>query len=436
MGSRNLLFLYGKRFCRVCSTSTLRTTCFLLALLAALLSAGTLSAVDEENCLMCHRFRGLARVQKDGSFRLFFVDEELYGKGPHARVSCVGCHADIKKIPHADSEPVDCLRECHIEEPNREILFTHAGVGKILGGSVHAPTDATGALREFAEDFPTCKDCHDEPLFRPVAFFKGARAGVSERALGRCSVCHFDEQFVRYYYHHVTARLHKARDSREVIAMCGSCHADPALAVRHGLPNVVSSYLETYHGKAVTFGSRRAPDCMDCHVLAGDSVHAMHSKDDARSAVHPNNLGATCATPECHPAATPALASFDVHADRNPSTHSLEFAVALFFVLATLAVLLPILTLCVFGLIRELFPSHQAEQEIEQLAALARRRVGAGKGIRRFGSSLRVQHALLILCFVILCLTGFPMKFSETSWAPVIAPPATAAASSAAKRRS
>lgn len=392
----------------------------LLVLMAVLIGSRDLSAVDDENCLMCHRFRGLARVDRDGAFRLFFVDEELFGKGPHARVSCMGCHADITQIPHESSLPVDCLRACHIEEPNREILFSHAGVGEVLSDSVHARGDATGSPVEFKEDFPECKDCHDEPLFRPVSFFKGARAGVSERALGRCRLCHLDEEFVRYYYHHVTTRLHKARDPREVVAMCGSCHADPALARRHGLPDVVSSYLETYHGKAVMFGSKRAPDCMDCHVREGASVHAMHSKDDARSSVHPTHAGATCATPQCHPAAAPALAGFDVHATRNPRTHPLEFSVAFFFVFATLAVLLPILTLCVLGLIRELFPSHEAEKELEQLAALARRRAGGARGIRRFSTSQRVQHAILIACFVILCLTGFPMRFAETSWAPVV----------------
>ncbi len=87
-----------------------------------------LYAIDSENCLMCHRFRGLARVDRDGSYRLFYVDETLFGRGPHARVSCKGCHADIEKIPHDNAKQVDCLRSCHIEEPTREIIFTHAKV--------------------------------------------------------------------------------------------------------------------------------------------------------------------------------------------------------------------------------------------------------------------------------------------------------------------
>lgn len=397
----------------------LRAAMGLFALAIVLASSARLYAVDPENCLMCHRFRGLARVDKQGAYRLFYVDETLFNRGPHARVACTGCHADIEKIPHDNAKPVDCLRECHIQEPTREILFTHTKVEAALGDSVHASTDANGVPRANSEDFPQCKDCHDIPLFRPISIFKKMRAGVSERAIDRCTLCHSDENFVRYFYSHVTTRLHKARDPREVVSMCATCHADAAFAKRHGLPDVVSSYLETYHGKAVLLGSSMAPDCLDCHARQG-SVHEMHSMKDSRSSVNAANRPATCTGQDCHDTATPALASFDVHATRNPRTHPLEFAVALFFVFATLGILLPILTLNVLGLIRELFPSRQAEKELERLVELAEEKAAAEGGIRRFTRGHRTQHAILVILFVVLCLTGFPMKFPQASWAPVI----------------
>jgi cytochrome b subunit of formate dehydrogenase len=202
--------------------------------------------------------------------------------------------------------------------------------------------------------------------------------------------------------------------------MCGSCHGDAALARRHNLPDVVSSYRETYHGKAVQFGSRRAPDCMDCHVREGESVHAMHGRNDPRSSVHTANKAATCRTAECHPGAGSALAGFRVHADRDPARHPLEFAVGLFFVVATLGLLLPILTLSVLGLIRELFPSHRAEEELDRLTEVAERKALKEGALVRFTLGHRLQHAFLISCFAVLCLTGFPLKFPDTSWAPVL----------------
>lgn len=391
----------------------------LLALALTVLLPQVLYAVDAENCLMCHRFRGLARVDKEGDYRLFYVDESLFSRGPHARVSCKGCHADIEEIPHDNAEPVDCLRSCHIEEPTREIIFTHATVRKGLEDSVHAPVTENGTATSYPEDYPRCKDCHDIPLFRPVSIFKQVRAGVSERAISRCTQCHSDENFVRYFYSHVTTRLHKARDPREVVSMCASCHADPAFARRHNLPDVVSSYLETYHGKAVLFGSALAPDCLDCHA-SQDSVHEMRAATDPRSSIHPENRPATCDTPDCHKSASPALASFDVHANRNLQTHTLEFGVALFFVVATLGILLPILTLNILGLVRELLPSHRAEGEIEHLVRVAEKKAARENGILRFTGSLRLQHAFLVVVFVVLCLTGFPMKFPEAPWAPAL----------------
>ncbi len=399
--------------------SSLRLVLGFIALVSTIVFPQKLHAIDAENCLMCHRFRGLARVDKEGDYRLFYVDETLFGRGPHARVSCKGCHADIDKIPHDNAKQVDCLRNCHIEEPTREIIFTHAKVSKTLEDSAHALTTVDGSARDFPEDFPLCKDCHDIPLFRPVSIFKKVRAGVSERAISRCTVCHNDENFARYFYSHVTTRLHKARDSREVVEGCSACHGDTALAKRHNLPDVVSSYFETYHGKAILFGSTLAPDCLDCHAREG-SVHEMRAHTDPRSSVHPDNRFATCSTKDCHSNAGPALASFDVHANRDPRTHKLEFGVALFFVLMTLGLLLPILTLNVLGLIRELFPSHQAEEEIERLTKIAQQKAAQEGGLKRFTLSYRIQHAFLVTVFIILCLTGLPMKFPKASWSPVI----------------
>jgi len=398
---------------------SLRLAPVFLALALAIMLPQALYAVDAENCLMCHRFRGLARVDKEGDYRLFYVDETLFSRGPHARVSCKGCHADIEKIPHDDAKQVDCLRSCHIEEPTREIIFTHAKVSETLEDSVHAPIEKDGTSRSFPEDFPGCKNCHDIPLFRPISLFKTVRPGVSEHAINRCLVCHSDEHFTRYYYSHVTTRLHKARDPREVIDMCSTCHADTALARRHKLPDVVSSYFETYHGKAVLLGSSLAPDCLDCHARQG-SVHEMRSATDPRSSVHPDNRPATCSTADCHHSATPALASFDVHASRDMSTHTLEFGVGLFFVIMTLGILLPILTLNILGLIRELLPSHQAEREIERLVKLAEKKAALEGGILRFTGAQRIQHAFLVTVFLVLCLTGFPMKFPNAPWAPVV----------------
>jgi cytochrome b subunit of formate dehydrogenase len=86
----------------------------------------------------------------------------------------------------------------------------------------------------------------------------------------------------------------------------------------------------------------------------------------------------------------------------------------------TLAILLPILTLNVLGYIRELIPSHEAEEEIEHLTEIAEKRAAAEGGLQRFTLSYRIQHVFLVTVFVVLALTGLPMKFPEASWAPTV----------------
>ena len=140
-----------------------QTAVALFALILVLMSSQPLRAADPENCLMCHRFRGLARVDKQGTYRLFYVDETLFNRGPHARVACTGCHADIEEIPHDNAKPVNCLRECHIEEPTREILFTHTKVETALKESVHAPMDANGVPHANLEDFPAVQGLPRHP---------------------------------------------------------------------------------------------------------------------------------------------------------------------------------------------------------------------------------------------------------------------------------
>ncbi|MFA6425253.1 MAG: cytochrome b/b6 domain-containing protein [Phycisphaerae bacterium] len=279
---------------------------------------------------------------------------------------------------------MDC-RGCHdADMPTRETMLKHE---KLLD-SVHTSIEQDGTPRAFQEDYPDCKNCHDN-------------------------------NFIRYYFTHNTTRLHKVRDPCEVVNTCARCHANTAMAQRHNLLDVVSSYMETYHGKAVLFGSSRTPDCLDCHAGQG-SIHKMHAKTDQRSSVNSENRAATCTAENCHTSAAPAISSFNVHIKHDMVTNPLLFGVALFFVVMTLAILLPILTLNILSLVRELFPSHEAEQEVKRLEELINNKPALRGGVLRFTGSLRLQHIFLTLNFLVLCLTGFPRTFAKTRWAPVI----------------
>ena len=319
---------------------------------------GISHAADIGNCLLCHKYPGLSRVDEKGEFRLLFVNENIFNKSVHAKVKCEGCHPDIKKIPHEPAKKVDCLSQCHIIEPSSEKKFSHKDVETFLAGSVHAKTDKDGQPKKFAEDIPTCKDCHENPLYRPLSFFKRVRPGISEIALGRCRVCHKSDEFIYRFYNHVTTRLHKIRNPRNIAETCARCHDNPEIIARHELTTrAVFSYGETFHGKAAHFLSEQIPDCLDCHVKPGESVHQMLTNKDPNSITHINNKGTICGNMDCHPRATPQMANYKVHTEFNLEQSPFEYYFQVFFIVLTGGTLLPLMGIMFLDLVRRLFPN-------------------------------------------------------------------------------
>ncbi len=102
-----------------------------LAAIFLMLACATAEAIDPEGCQVCHRYRGLARLDNQSqTIRLFYVDPTYYDRalGPHARLLCTDCHKDsgIQVIPHQPTSPVDCTQSCHLTRPDKlEVYFAH-----------------------------------------------------------------------------------------------------------------------------------------------------------------------------------------------------------------------------------------------------------------------------------------------------------------------
>jgi len=337
---------------------------FLLTIISFVLISPELYAGDELNCVLCHKHRGLSRIDENGEFRLFYINQELYESGPHRRNKCKDCHTDIDRIPHKPAKKVDCTQQCHIVEPSGQKKFSHKHVAETLAKSVHGKLDENGKPKEYAEDYPQCKNCHDQPLYRPFSFYKGRKvAGISKRSISRCKSCHTDGNFAEDFYEHVTTRLHKSRYSVETIEVCAKCHQDKAFRERHKLDDVITSYKETFHGKMVILGSERTPDCIDCHVVAGENAHLIESKDKPTSAVHKNNLATTCRASGCHEKAAAQLASFQTHVTYDREKYPLQFYMLIFFKALMAFILYFFLTLIFFELMRRLFPKFSFFKE-------------------------------------------------------------------------
>lgn len=319
--------------------------------------ATVVQAGEELNCLICHKHRGLSRIDEQGKFRLFYINNELYESGPHRRNKCKDCHTDIVRIPHDPAEKVDCTQQCHIVEPSGKAKFSHKPIAETLKKSVHGKLDADGKPKEYQEDYPGCKDCHDQPLYRPLSVFKGeAKPGISERSISRCKSCHRTGNFAEDFYEHVTSRLRKGRFPMETINVCAKCHQDPDFLERHELDDAVTTYKETFHGKLIALGSERTPDCLDCHVVEGENTHLIEAKTVPTSAVHESNVGNTCMASDCHTKASTDLSSFQTHVTYDREKYPMQFYMLVFFKALMAVILYFFLALIFFELMRRLFP--------------------------------------------------------------------------------
>ena len=207
-------------------------------------------AVDEENCLFCHKYRGLSYISnqedKEEPFRLLYVTEDLYLNSPHGNLKCSSCHTDIDKFPHGEIKKVDCLIVCHIDEPSSGLPFSHQRVEEHLSRSAHSRYDEEGNLKEHQDDYPDCITCHQDPLYRELAFLNENMPGLEQETIQRCSICHEEQAFMRKFYSHFTSQdARSLRRPPEIIEMCGTCHGDTEMMKRHGLSNLIKSYQET-----------------------------------------------------------------------------------------------------------------------------------------------------------------------------------------------
>jgi len=95
----------------------------LIVLFLSFISADVAMAVDEDGCLICHKFPGMVRIEKgENRLRVLHVDEDLYLSSPHGKYSCRKCHAEITKVPHTGQTGVDCSSNCHLDDKDNRLI--------------------------------------------------------------------------------------------------------------------------------------------------------------------------------------------------------------------------------------------------------------------------------------------------------------------------
>jgi len=332
------------------------------------------------------------------------------GRSVHdGKATCIDCHGaphETHKVADLASavSPVNQIRSCggcH-DEPASLVdgyLTSVHGKALLLSGLIDAPScsDCHGAHDIVAADSKkagtshfnspeTCGTCH-------LLLFEDWKAGSAHGLAWQagedgpvCTDCHATHQIADPTM--PPARLASA-------GICGECHAE-----------FLTTFRDSFHGKANDLGFVGGATCADCHT-----PHKNLSADDPQSSVHPDNLMSTCGV--CHEGVSASLLSFDPHNDASDPDDNFYVYVVWIFMTGLLIGVFSFFGLHdLFWLQRTVVGALKGEFKEE-----ARQN---GQYIRRFSKMNIRLHVIIVVTFLLLALTGLPLKFHDTGWAQTL----------------
>lgn len=404
------------------------------------------------------------------------VNAAKFAASVHAPLECTNCHADVTSVPH-ESKPkaVDCS-SCHTEAvaawensvhgraiksgqargarcvdchgSAHEILPSadkasktyHTNIPQTCSGchaqkfvmqkaglssqsaisydeSVHGRAAARGNMKA-----AVCTDCHD---FHSILPPDDPRSGIFKFNVGRtCGKCHASiaGQYAGSVHGKALAHgnwnapvcsdchgihtISLASDlTRGPRASCARCHDGVRLTREYAVAaNRVSSYEHSYHGLARKVGSPVAADCASCH-----GAHDVLPSSDPHSSVNPANLQKTCG--KCHKNASANFAVGRIHLDgdggaggagggTDTPTKAVGWIKTIYIILITLTIGFMVL--------------HNAILWFRK-AQLTRR--APDRTVVRMNLNQRIQHAVLVVSFVILVISGFALAWPQSFFA-------------------
>jgi cytochrome b subunit of formate dehydrogenase len=459
----------------------LRVTAFLVALFS-LAPLAVLAGDKNPNsaCLDCHSDKTLFKTNAAGQGISLFVDEAKFANTVHRTNTCASCHADISAKHPDDNVPAKApaCASCH-DRPGKEYASSIHGLSHTLGASgaakcsdchgsheilpvKHADspvfklnlpnTCATchtnaGLTKEYQMKYPeaasqyldsihgrallkmglivapSCNDCHGvHDIKRAVDRDSPINQANVARTCGKCHV-----KIEETYKQSVHGQLLAKGDKRGPVctdchtahqvetpknghfkmasdARCGRCHQDR-----------LEHYRDTYHGKAMALGKPNVASdvaaCYDCH-----GHHDVLPASNPKSRLSKANILATCQ--QCHPNARNGFALYKPHANpldrvNYPALHgtflfmtSLLVGVFVFFGGHTGAWLFRAGYLYL----------HDSKKFREAKISTQT----GGEWFTRFVPFERFLHFLVVTSFLLLVITGMPLKFYYTDWAKTL----------------
>jgi cytochrome b subunit of formate dehydrogenase len=296
-------------------------------------------------------------------------------------LACERCHNETGSFAF---NPVETYREnSHGDALLKKGLSISATCADCHGNHAMLPESNPQSPIHPLEVPKTCGNCHEGIESVYFASIHGQHLLAGEEQAATCTSCHpshgiglIDEPFLL-----------------SVVEECSHCHLE-----------LGRSYLRSYHGKVTALGYGEVAVCSSCH-----GAHDILPKSDPQSHVAPGNLEATCG--KCHQNVNANFVKYITHVnyrDRNANPQVYYVWLGMTVLLLSVLTVFIIHTLlwfqrAVVGYV--INPrTHTEKQESDRM-------------IQRFHPIHRWTHALIIISFMGLVATGFPLKYSYAGWA-------------------
>ncbi|MFO1490596.1 MAG: cytochrome b/b6 domain-containing protein [Kiritimatiellia bacterium] len=242
----------------------------------------------------------------------------------------------------------------------------------------------------------TCGKCHEKEsrAFEASIHGKAVAEGIREAPV--CTDCHGE---------HTIAAVKDAKASvsaAHIPETCGQCHSSERITTQYALKSgVLDTYMESFHGLASQIGGVAAANCASCH-----GYHDILPSKDPASSIHADNLPQTCG--KCHAGIGNRLARGEMKIHQAPGSKAGKSPVINILVRVYVALILLVIGgMVVFNL---------ADYTAKVRAHVREVRSHPGAALR-MTPLLRVQHAILVITFVLLVYTGFTHKYPNGVWA-------------------
>jgi cytochrome b subunit of formate dehydrogenase/5-methylcytosine-specific restriction endonuclease McrA len=377
-------------------------------------SAGHETPPQKITCATCH-------ADEQAAYERSFHGKAAQGGNTHA-AACVDCHgsphellpaSDPKSRVHHANIPATC-GACHSQKFVMEDGGQSAQMVASYEQSVHGHAVAAGSEKAavctdchgtheildakdskspiFKFNVPTtCGHCHDQISKEFQQSIHGQAAEHGNWQAPVCTDCHG--------IHSIKAHddPHSPVSAKNVAqATCARCHEGVRLSQEFGIEGRrATTYLASYHGLAARGGSQVVANCASCH-----GTHSIFPSSDPRSTINRANLARTCG--QCHPGVTEKFTAAKVHVDAPLSADVGSKAVRW-------------IRRFYMGMIFAVIGGMLAHNFIIWRAKLLARRKIEQNFVVRMPLRFRLQHATLLVSFIVLVLTGFALKFPD-SW--------------------